>query len=979
MKIRSISFLIFTLLAAVSLGQKGSVEGYVKDNQGPLPGIKVYLQNTEYKVVTDLEGRFLFSKIPAGKYTLSINAAAYNEYQYSFSLEDPEHKVLGQIQLKEGKEVADVVLIYNTKTSEQKALNMIKNSPSVVTIVSADIIAKLPNKNASDVVARVPGASIVRNKGEGSNISLRGTPLDWTATFLNGDRLPVADEDNPTRSFEFEILPADMIEYVFVSKSSTPDMESDQIGGSINFISRTTVKQKTFKLNLAGGYNTLAQKPIGTLNFLYGNLSKNKKWSFLVNGTSYARYYAADAFKMIYGSNFNHSLNRYELRKYEGTRMNLSANGAVEYKHSDHFKIGTHLIYSFMQDDKYQKRQSYNWYEGSGQRIRLQNIHGKLNRQLFGGDVYTELKISPVLKMNFKVATYDNQFWYGNVPYAKNDPRNGYFITEFISPLLAFTDQSYVSLYGQTIDPNDPGGFPAKLIGPDDPYGNGDNPNNIQPQFVTIFGGQALKASDFEFYQSYTERNKTRERDAIITQLDFEYKPSSKLTVKWGTKFRNKVGYRHISKHEWFKDYSIPGNNNPFLLKDFQHEPFNTNPAGFLSPLGANYEGQFFPFLNSSNLSSFLMDSMYLMRETFMNKLNQEYRQWVGSNYEYNEIQSGTYVMADYTIGKLSIVGGARFEYTKFQEVSDTLTDALAFDSLSGSQYNIPERRSVSRHYQFLLPSVNFTYRLNEKNNLRAAFSEAMKRPNFEQTKPGFAMIKYNDLIYIFGNPNLKPTYAFNYDVAYEHFWPGKGMFSLAAFYKDVHDHIFTVTTADIDPISGIMIKKYENASRSKVFGMEMTLIRKFDFLPGILGGLGTNSNLTLSDSRMNIPGRPNQQKMTEQTPLIYNVGLTYEYKKWNARLALNYIGKHLKEVNLSSIVGIGLLHLDDDFDTYVNDIYNLDFQISYALNDHGSIYLEGMNLLNAPERKYIGKEWRNLRTEYYGMRFQAGIRLDLQ
>jgi hypothetical protein len=118
---------------------------------------------------------------------------------------------------------------------------------------------------------------------------------------------------------------------------------------------------------------------------------------------------------------------------------------------------------------------------------------------------------------------------------------------------------------------------------------------------------------------------------------------------------------------------------------------------------------------------------------------------------------------------------------------------------------------------------------------------------------------------------------------------------------------------------------------------------------------------------------------MTEQTPLIYNVGLTYEYKKWNARLALNYIGKHLKEVNLSSIVGIGLLHLDDDFDSYVNDIYNLDFQISYALNDHGSIYLEGMNLLNAPERKYIGKEWRNLRTEYYGMRFQAGIRLDLQ
>ena len=972
-----VTLLIFFFSSAL-FAQKGSLEGIVKDNSGPLPGVKVVLENTDFKVLTDLEGRFIFSKIPAGTYTLSVNSAAYDEFKTSVSLADTEHKTLETILLKSGTTKEDVLISRTAKTSEQKALNMMKNAQNMVTIVSADIIAKLPNKNASDVVARVPGASIVRNKGEGSHISLRGTPLDWTATFLNGDRLPVADEENPTRSFEFEILPADMIEYVFVTKSTTPDMESDQIGGCINFIPRTVMQQKTFKLNVAGGYNTLAQKPIGTFNFLYGNTSKNKKFSYLINGSSYARYYNADAFKMIYGSNFNHSLNRYELRKYEGTRVNVAGNGALEYKATDKIKVGTHFFYSFMQDDKYQKRQSYNWYEGSGQRIRLQNIHGKLNRQLYGGDVYTEIKITPLLKMNFKVATYDNQFWYGKVPYENKDPRNGYFITEFISPLLAFTDQSYVSLYGQTIDPNDPGGFPAKLIGPDDPYGNGDDPNNIQPQYVTIFGGQALKASDFEFYQSYTEKNQTRERDAVVSQLDFEYKPSSKLTLKCGTKFRNKIGYRHISKHEWFKDYSIPGNNDPFILTDFQQEPFHTHPQGFLAPLGANYEGQFFPFLDRDNLSSFLIDSAYLLREKVMDKLNQEYRQWVGSNYDYNELQSGTYLMGDLTLGKFNMVGGVRFEYTRFTESSDTLTDALAFDSLTGNQYNIPERRSVTRSYSFFLPSLNITYRFNDVNNFRAAFSEGMKRPNFEQTKPGFAMIKYNDLVYIFGNPDLKPTYAYNYDLAYEHFWPGLGMFSVAAFYKDVYDHIFTVTTADIDPASGIMVKKYENAARSNVFGMEMTLIRKFDFLPGIFGGLGTNSNITLSDSRMEIPGRPRAQKMTEQTPLIYNVGLTYEYKRWNARLALNYIGKHLKEVNLASIVGIGLLHMDDDFDTYINEIYNMDFQCSYAWSKHGSVYLEGMNLLNFAERRYIGKEWRNLRTEYYGLRFQLGIRFDL-
>jgi len=80
----------------------------------------------------------------------------------------------------------------------------------------------------------------------------------------------------------------------------------------------------------------------------------------------------------------------------------------------------------------------------------------------------------------------------------------------------------------------------------------------------------------------------------------------------------------------------------------------------------------------------------------------------------------------------------------------------------------------------------------------------------------------------------------------------------------------------------------------------------------------------------------------------------------------------------LASIVGIGLMHIDDDFDTYSNAMTNLDVQISYQITPKMSLYAEGMNLLNSPERKYIGKEWRHLRMEYYGIRGQVGFRLDL-
>ncbi len=978
-KLFSVLFLIF--LGQLVIAQNGSLKGNVGDATGSIPGAIILLQNTNYNTVSDYDGLFSLNKIPAGSYTLEIYVIGYDKITLPVSITANETTDLGKQTLKEPQQLQEVTVTAEMRNSENKAINMIKNSTKVVTVVSAEGIMKLPNKNAADVVARIPGASIMRNKGEGSNISLRGTPMDWTATFLNGDRLPVADEENTTRSFDFQILPSDMIEYVIVSKSTTPDMESDNIGGSINFMSRAAVTKRTFKLNVAGGYNPLAQKPTGTLNFLFGDISKNKKWSFVINGSTFARYYATDAYKIIYGSNFNHGLNRYELKRYDGTRINAAANAAIEFKPNDNFKIGTHIVYSYMNDDKYQKKQSFNWYEGSGQRVRLQNIHGKLNRQLYGGDIYTEINLTKKMKIKARAAMYDNQFKYGKVPYNFEDPRNGYYVMEFISPLLQFKDQDYVDLYGNVVDiNNDPNGvgFPTKLIGNDNPYGTGDNPYNIQPKFASIFGGKPVKVKDFEFYTAYTETNQTKERDAFVGQFDWEYKLTNSLKLQAGTKYRNKVGYRRISKHEWFQDYSLPGNNQPFLLDDFQQQSFSQTPGGFLQELGANYENSFYPFITRDELANFLESKKDSLREKYMDKLNQDYKQWVGSNYAYKEDQIGVYVMAEYNTSKINIIAGIRFENTKLYQTSDTLTEKLAFDTLTGTIYNVPEQRVTQKNYNAYLPSINFTYHLTDNDNLRIAASQSMKRPNFEQTKPGAPVIKYNDLLNILGNPNLKPTYAYNYDLCYEHFWAGKGMWSIGGYFKDVYDHIFTVTTADVDPASGIMVKRYDNADRSKVYGIEGTLIRRFDFLPGFLSGFGINSNITISDSRMRVPGRPNAQKMTEQTPLVYNVGLTYEKAGFNSRLALNYVGKHLKELNLASIVDIGLLHTDDDYDTFMNEYYNLDFQFSYTFKKHYTFYVEGNNLLNYAERKYIGKEWRALRTEFYRMRAQVGFRIDI-
>jgi TonB-dependent receptor len=195
-------------------------------------------------------------------------------------------------------------------------------------------------------------------------------------------------------------------------------------------------------------------------------------------------------------------------------------------------------------------------------------------------------------------------------------------------------------------------------------------------------------------------------------------------------------------------------------------------------------------------------------------------------------------------------------------------------------------------------------------------------------------------------------------------------MISIGAYYKHVTDHIFLKTTEEYDPIQDIGFKRYQNAGTSYVYGVEFTFNRQFDFLPGFLSGFGVNTNIALSLSRMSVPGRPNSQPMSGQTPLLYNAGLFYEKHGIVARVALNYTGAFLKELNLASIVPLGgtepeLVHKDSDFDLFQGEFYSIDASVGYKFNSHLSLYLEASNLLDNPSVDYIGKRERPHRTGF--------------
>ena len=113
----------------------------------------------------------------------------------------------------------------------------------VVDAITAEDVGKFPDKNLAEALQRVPGVAVNREFGEGERVNMRGMSPNLTRTLFNGHSLATADwfildQLNTTRSFNYLMLPADIIGQVKVYKSPQADLEEGGIGGTIDVMTR---------------------------------------------------------------------------------------------------------------------------------------------------------------------------------------------------------------------------------------------------------------------------------------------------------------------------------------------------------------------------------------------------------------------------------------------------------------------------------------------------------------------------------------------------------------------------------------------------------------------------------------------------------------------------------------------------------------------------------------------------------------------
>src|SRR5437868_12814491 len=108
------------------------------------------------------------------------------------------------------------VVVYGIRASLRESLETKRQATGVVDALSAEDVGKFPDKNLAEALQRVPGIVTQRDFGEGERINLRGLLPTLTKATLNGHSLASADwfildQQNATRSFNYLILPADLI------------------------------------------------------------------------------------------------------------------------------------------------------------------------------------------------------------------------------------------------------------------------------------------------------------------------------------------------------------------------------------------------------------------------------------------------------------------------------------------------------------------------------------------------------------------------------------------------------------------------------------------------------------------------------------------------------------------------------------------------------------------------------------------------
>ncbi|HEY6123678.1 MAG TPA: TonB-dependent receptor, partial [Steroidobacteraceae bacterium] len=204
-----------------------------------------------------------------------------------------------------GEEI-ETVVVSGIRASLGKSLEVKRESQAVVDVLTSEDVGKFPDKNVAEALQRVSGVSISREFGEGERVSIRGTAPNLNRTLLNGHAIATADwfvldQLSATRSFNYLMLPTEVIGSTEVYKGSQADIEEGGIGGTVNIKTRNPLDLPSglFTASLTGSYSDLADSTDPQIGALWSYKNDASTFGVLLSGIYQERNIRRDGIEFL--------------------------------------------------------------------------------------------------------------------------------------------------------------------------------------------------------------------------------------------------------------------------------------------------------------------------------------------------------------------------------------------------------------------------------------------------------------------------------------------------------------------------------------------------------------------------------------------------------------------------------------------------------------------------------------------------------
>lgn len=879
--------LLLMMLVWTATVQAAVIRGTVKDkaNQEPLIGATVQINGTTTGAITDIEGGFELAGLRNDTYQLTISYVSYRTQVVEVAV----NNVLElNIELEtDDQMLGEVTVVGQAKRNTEMALITRQRESLVMqTGVSAQQITRTQDKDASEVIRRVPGISIIDDKF----VMVRGLSQRYNNVWVNNSAVPSSEAD--ARAFSFDIIPSSQLDNIVVVKSSSPEYPADFTGGFILVNTKDVPNENTFGIALGGSINDRTH----FRDFHYGKGS----------GTDFLGF--DNGLRSLRGgmsANLNPSGNGHE------NNYSLLDNGFNNDWNVRHKSPVGDLSLSMNFSHRWAKDNGETWaMMGALNYSNSYKTYTDMDNNLFGGYDWSNDK--SVYLRRYKDNQYNNNARLGAMLNFTYVSANGNHRYEFKNIFNQLGKDRYTFRTGVNAQ-ND---F--------------ENQAEYYYQSRSTYNGQFTgkhtltdhDVLDWSAGYSYANRNMPDRRryttvldrqDGLmkIDNLNDLNREFSRLDEHIASL---NVNYKHSFEFGDFMPELKAGAYTEYRTRTYDTRFFMYNWNS--GPLPPEYAVMDIP-------SELMQDGNY-----GADKLSLLEKVDYTNNYSGNNLLGAGYLAFNIPLGKLNVYAGVRFEHSKMELISNT------------RQYE-ESHKSMFYTYDDFFPSLNATYRLNEQHQFRLSYGRSVNRPEFREVSPS-VFYDFDLASNVEGNAALKPAYIDNVDLSYE-FYPNTGeLVSVSVFYKRFKDPIewsYVVNGGTDYTYSNINAEKADN------YGIELDIRKNLDFIGMRNFSLNFNGALIKSKVRFAPGSKEESRPMQGQSPYLINTGLFYQHPKagWNAAVLYNRIGKRIVGVGRSMGTGDNIVKVPDSYEMPRNTV---DLSVSKKFGEHVEIKFAVRDLL---------------------------------